>query len=116
MRYTDQQRLKKIVSTGEELLQYLDENQISEQRILTDHTVQWTVSTPLSNIGEQVYHLSDALKGEHPEVGWNKISGLRHRLVHDYEGTNWNIIVRIILIELPVFIDKARTISEASTK
>ena len=88
MKYTDQQRLKKIVSTGEKLLQYLDENQISEQQILTDYTVQWTVTTPLSNIGEQVYHLSEELKGEYPEVGWNKISGLRHRLVHDYEGTN----------------------------
>lgn len=98
------------------LLQYLDENQISEQQILSDYTVQWTVATPLSNIGEQVNHLLEELKGEYPEVGCNKISGLRHRLVHDYEGTNWTIIAQIIIIELPLFIGKARIISRELIK
>lgn len=32
------------------------------------------------------------------------ISGLRHRLVHDYDGTNWNIIADVVLEELPVLI------------
>jgi uncharacterized protein with HEPN domain len=116
MNYSDQQRLEKIVSSGGKLLQYLYENKISEQQILTDYIAQWTVTTPLFNIGEQVYNLSDELKHAYPEVGWNKISGLRHRLVHDYEGTNWKIIVRIIFIELPLFIDKAITIIEESIK
>lgn len=29
------------------------------------------------------------------------ISGLRHRLVHDYDGTNWNIIADVVFAELP---------------
>jgi uncharacterized protein with HEPN domain len=29
------------------------------------------------------------------------ISGLRHRLVHDYDGTNWNIIADVVFEELP---------------
>ena len=32
------------------------------------------------------------------------IAGLRHRLVHDYDGTNWNIIVNVVFEELPVLI------------
>ncbi|MCD8099190.1 MAG: DUF86 domain-containing protein [Oscillospiraceae bacterium] len=31
------------------------------------------------------------------------ISGLRHRLVHNYEGTNWSIIVEVVFDELPTF-------------
>jgi uncharacterized protein with HEPN domain len=34
------------------------------------------------------------------------ISGLRHRLVHDYDGTNWNIIANVVFEELPVFIEQ----------
>lgn len=33
------------------------------------------------------------------------ISGLRHRLVHDYDGTNWNIIVEVVFEELPNLIE-----------
>lgn len=34
------------------------------------------------------------------------IAGLRHRLVHDYEGTNWNIIVEVVFDEIPILIEK----------
>ncbi len=32
-------------------------------------------------------------KEAHNEIQWAMIAGLRHRLIHDDEGTNWNIIV-----------------------
>lgn len=28
------------------------------------------------------------------------IAGLRHRLIHDYDGTNWNIIADVVFEEL----------------
>ena len=49
---------------------------------------QWAVTTPLYNIGEQVYKISEETKAQHPEIIWNVVSGLRHRLVHDYDGIN----------------------------
>lgn len=70
---------------------------------MNDYTVQWTVTTPLYNIGEHVYGLSNDLKASHPDIPWSMISGLRHRLVHNYEGTNWSIIVQVVFEELPDF-------------
>lgn len=32
------------------------------------------------------------------------VSGIRHRLVHDYEGINWSILVEVIYDEMPGFI------------
>ena len=32
------------------------------------------------------------------------ISGLRHRLVHDYEGTNWQMIVEVVFEDLPALL------------
>ena len=45
-------------------------------------------------------------KEAHSEIPWSMISGLRHRLVHDYDGTNWNIIVEVVFEELPVLIEE----------
>ena len=36
------------------------------------------------------------------------IAGLRHRLVHDYDGTNWNIIVEVVFEELPVLLEQLK--------
>lgn len=38
------------------------------------------------------------------------IAGLRHRLVYDYDGTNWNIIVDVIFEELPIFIEQIKNL------
>lgn len=57
------------------------------------------------NIGEQIYKISNELKKENPEIPWSMVSGLRHRLVHDYEGINWTIIVEVVFDEMGKFID-----------
>ena len=53
-------------------------------------------------------YLSDEYKSVHPEIQWFMIAGLRHRLVHDYDGTNWNIIADVILEELPILINQIK--------
>lgn len=98
MKYSDEQRLEKICLTTEKLLNYLREANVTREEILAEETIRWTITTPLYNIGEQVYYLSDAFKSQYPEIPWSKISGLRHRLVHDYENTNWSLIC-VILFE-----------------
>lgn len=107
---TDKERLKKIIFTYGKLITYLDIHKISKDFILNDYTVQWTVTTPLFNIGEQTYQLSKELKDTYPQIPWSKIAGLRHRLVHDYDGTNWDIIVMIIYESLPSYIEKLNEI------
>lgn len=32
------------------------------------------------------------------------ISGLSHRLVHDYEGTNWQMIVEVVFEDIPALL------------
>lgn len=106
MKYTDEQRIKKICENAVKLHEYIIKNNIKRENLLTDIPLQWLVTTPLYNIGEHVYYLSDKYKETHSEIPWSMISGLRHRLVHDYDGTNWNIIVEIVFEELPVLIEE----------
>ena len=104
MKYTDQQRIQKIYDYAATLQTYIEENHITKERLLNDTPLQWLVTTPLYNIGEQVYQLSAEYKAANHEVQWAMIAGLRHRLVHDYDGTNWNIIADVVFEELPLLI------------
>ena len=85
----------------DKLIQYVKDNDVTKEMIDADETVRWTLTTPLYNIGEHVYNLSDEFKAKYPDVPWDKISGLRHRMVHDYDNTNWSIISEIVLKEIP---------------
>lgn len=96
MTYSDEQRMEKIRATTEKLLAYIRDEHITPEAIMEKEPVRWAITTPLYNIGEQVYHLSDDFKDAHPNIPWPKISGLRHRLVHDYENTNWTLIRTVV--------------------
>lgn len=104
MKYSDKQRIQKIYEYAEKLLTHIKENNITKEKLLNDYALQWLVTTPLYNIGEQVYALSDEYKAAHNNIPWSMISGLRHRLVHDYDGTNWNIITDVVFDELPMLL------------
>ncbi len=100
----DAYRLAAIRRMGSELLSYVREYGITANKIMSDHVVQWTLATPLYNIGEQVHHLSSELKEANPDIPWFKIAGMRHRLVHDYESTNWMIVAQTVLEDIPAFL------------
>lgn len=108
MKYSDQQRIQKIYEKSVELYDYILAHQIKKEELLTETPLQWLVTTPLYNIGEQVYNLSSEFKEVHSEIQWAMIAGLRHRLIHDYDGTNWNIIAEVVFDELPVFIEQIK--------
>lgn len=110
MKISDAYRLERIVSIGTLLINTLAEDHITEESLKGEYRHQWLVTTPLYNIGEQVYCLSKEFKDAHPEIEWSGVSGLRHRLVHDYQGTNWSIISSIVFSDLPVFLNQIQVI------
>lgn len=102
MRYSDRQRVQKIYEYAVRLQKYIVENHIDKEALLNVLPLQWLVTTPLYNMGEHSYHLSTEYKAKHGEIPWAMIAGLRHRLVHNYDGTNWSIIADVVFEELPI--------------
>ena len=108
MKYSDQQRIQRIYDNAVKLHKYIKDNQIKKEDLLKETALQWLVTTPLYNIGEHVYNLSKDYKIAHPDIQWTMIAGVRHRLVHDYDGTNWNIIADVVFEELPILINQLK--------
>ena len=110
MKKSDNERIKKIIDIWSSL--QLQEHSITKENLLNDEFLQWAVTTPLYNIGEQVYKISDDTKKQYPDIIWSIVAGLRHRLVHDYEGINWSIIVEVIFDEMDDFVNSIKQIIE----
>lgn len=108
MRYTDDQRIKKIYEYAVQLKNYIIDNGLTKEELCKDIHLQWLVTTPLYNIGEHAYYLSESFKKEHDTIEWDLISGLRHRLVHNYDGINWSIISDVVFDEIPVLVDNLK--------
>ena len=70
------------------------------------------MTTPLYNIGEQAYQVSPQFKREYPQIPWNLVAGVRHRLVHDYEGINWTVIAEIVFSDMPALMEELEQIYE----
>lgn len=111
----DAYRLERISLVGHQLLDVIQERSISKDSLLSDFQTQWLITTPLYNIGEQANCISNDFAEAHPDIPWTQIAGLRHRLVHDYEGTNWSLIASVVFDELPVFIRQVDELLQASS-
>ena len=100
----DAYRLQRIAEIGNQLLGVIESRGITREQVLNDFETQWLITTPLFNIGEQANCVSAGLVVENPDIPWSQIAGLRHRLVHNYEGTNWSIVAAVVFDELETFI------------
>ena len=110
MKKSDKERLKKIVSTWAGLKGQMEKHSITPELLMDDEFSQWAVTTPLYNNGEQVYQLSSEFKASYPDQPWNMVAGLRHRLVHDYDGINWTIIVEVLFEDMDPFVSAVEDI------
>ena len=110
MKTTDIERLNSIVRLWEDLSKEINNRNITPELLLKDEFIQWAITTPLYNIGEQVYNLSPEFKQQYPAIPWNMVSGLRHRLVHNYEGINWSIISDVVFCEMDEFVAQIKAI------
>lgn len=60
------------------------------------------VARNLEIIGEAANRLPEDFKEKHSEIEWQKIVGLRHRIVHEYFGIDLEIIWQIVSRDLLV--------------
>lgn len=77
---------------------------VSAQQYAANVMLQYATERALQILGEAAWKVSDAFKAEHPEIPWDKIAGLRHRLVHDYGAVDQIKLWQIVIEYLPPLI------------
>ncbi|MFH1144250.1 MAG: DUF86 domain-containing protein [Candidatus Eisenbacteria bacterium] len=52
-------------------------------------------------VGEAANQVSQDFRATNPEIPWDEIVGMRHRVVHDYMGIDEEIVWRTVVDDLP---------------
>ena len=70
----------------------------------------------LQVMGEALSKIPDNIKNSNSEIPWALIKGTRNRLIHEYFGTDLQIIWDIIQTEIPLLKPKFQNIYEQLIK
>jgi uncharacterized protein with HEPN domain len=62
-------------------------------RIVIAHLVQ--------TIGEAAGRVSGPTRDAHPEIPWKQITGVRHRIMHDYMDVDYDVLWEVATRDLP---------------
>lgn len=76
----------------------------------------FAVEKAIEIIGEAVKNLPDSLRSQYPEIPWRNIAGMRDKLVHEYWGTDINILWRTVQQRVPDLKRQITTIKEELQK
>ena len=71
------------------------------EAFLTARMAQDAVIRHLEIIGEATKRLTAELRGQHPDIPWRRIAGLRDVLIHDYASVDVNEVWLIVERDLP---------------
>jgi len=90
MQSDDSIRLRHMRDAAREALGFVQ----NRTRAHLDHDLQlvWALVKAIEIIGEAAYQLSLEARAEVPGLPWDKIIGMRHRLVHAYFDINLDIL------------------------
>ncbi len=85
---------------------------MTADRFARDQKTTDAVVRNLEIIGEAAGRLPASFKGEHAEIEWAKIVGLRHRIVHAYFSVDLQIVWHIIQDDLPIFTEALKKLRQ----
>ena len=66
-----------------------------------DENLRLAATHLIQTIGEAARRVSSAFQQAHPQVPWNKIVGMRHKVVHDYLHIDFDIVWDVATVNVP---------------
>ena len=81
---------------------------VSLESFENDWQRQWLVERGVEIISEASRHLPDDLKTRHPEIPWQKVSGIGNVLRHNYESIAAPVLWKLVHADLPTLENACR--------
>ena len=66
-----------------------------------DENLRMTLAHLIQVIGEAARHVAPDFRQAHPEIPWDAIIGMRHKVVHDYLHVDYDIVWDVVTVDLP---------------
>ncbi len=89
---------------------------VSVEEFNRDWMIQDAIIHELQILGEAAGRVSREFTDRHPEVPWSKVTGLRHKIVHDYFALDLKIVWDTAKLDVPAVRPIIQTLLEKSTE
>ena len=66
-------------------------------------------------VGEAAGRVSNTIKDAYPQIPWKEIVGTRNRLVHGYDEIDFDVLWRILSVELAPLVEQIQGILKTKT-
>jgi uncharacterized protein with HEPN domain len=92
---------KHILESVEHIEQFLEE--INYDEIVFSANLHWQNAfiRELEIIGEAANKLDKTFLAKNPEIPWENIIGMRHKLIHDYFEVKMELVWDVATVDLP---------------
>jgi len=98
----DNVRIRHILDAAREAIRFTD-NRIRTD-LDTDRKLNLSLVRLLEIIGEAARGISEEFRQNHPDLPWNKMVGMRDRLIHGYFDVNLDVVWETITEDLPTLV------------
>ena len=71
---------------------------------------QHAVIRAIEIVGEAAGRLSPEFRSAHSDVPWREMTGMRHRLIHEYDKVSLEVVWAVVQDELPALLPALRRI------
>ncbi len=93
-------------------IDYLDSARqtTDRNRFLVDATLKRSFVRSIEIIGEAAKKLPDDFRRTHADIPWQKIMGMRDKLIHAYFGVDYGLVWDVVEHNLPELKNQLKTI------
>ena len=76
-----------------------------------DENLRLAVTHLIQTIGEAARRVSKEFREDHRDIPWDKIVGMRHKVVHDYMHVDYDLVWDVATMELPRFLKQLEKVA-----
>jgi len=102
MSRNDEVRIRHILDAAREAVRFVQRRLKTD--LDTDRQLNLSLVRLLEVIGEAARGISTEFRQAHSEVAWNKMIGMRDRLIHGYFDINLDVVWQTVTEDLPPLI------------
>jgi len=74
---------------------------VSKEKFIEEKLIQNAVIRSIEVIGEAVKNLPEGFRRKYKEIPWNKIAGMRDKIIHHYFGVDLETIWKVVKEDIP---------------
>jgi uncharacterized protein with HEPN domain len=109
----DRQRLQHILDAIDEINIYTVNTDL--KIFLANSMMRFACIKQIEIIGEAANYITPETKSLFTDMEWKQIIGMRHILVHEYFGVDFDLIWQVIISDLPILKEKVLVVLNSAS-